>query len=135
MTVADFFCENHACRNRGVLLSLPWRDGKFFPLCENCGKVMRENVSAPSVIWTGAIGQRYRDKTKEGFHDPDGIKAYTRKTKDGKPQLVHLSDWSAVKEHCRSEGLADPRSLPANMEVGDDGKTVKNTCGMPGTEV
>jgi hypothetical protein len=132
---SQFFCEHKDCRAAFRLTELPWRADGGYPLCPTCGKVMRERVSAPSVIWTGAIGKRYRTKGVDGYDAPDGIRMYTRKTPDGKPKMVELSDWGQVKSFCRQEGLADPRQQGLNMEVGEDGKSVKNTCGMPGTEV
>jgi hypothetical protein len=136
---SQFWCESRKCAMRGRVVELPWREepvtGRHYPLCPTCGDVMRENVSAPNVIWTGPIGQRYRDKDKDGYHNPDGQIVYTRKTPDGKPRPVLLENWSDVKAHCKSEGLVDPRSLPRNLEVAEDGKGTLNTRGMPGTEL
>ena len=143
----EFYCETRECSQRGEVKQLPMRHckspeccplsrpGTHYPLCESCGNAMRENVSAPNVIWTGPIGQRYRDKDKDGYHNPDGQIVYTRKTPDGKPRPVLLENWSDVKAHCKSEGLVDPRSLPRNLEVAEDGKGTLNTRGMPGTEL
>ena len=104
----------------------------------DCGAIAirsHEILQAPAVVWTGPIGQRYRDKDKAGFHQPDGMVQYTRKTPDGKPRPVHLESWSDVARYCKQEGCADPRSMGRNMTVGEDGKTLGYDKGAPGTEV
>lgn len=145
MPEPEFYCISRACRLRGRLRAAPWRDcgnaaccpagGTHYPLCPECGNAMRENVSAPAVVWVGTIGQRYRDRNLPGYHLPDGQWAYTRKTPDGKPKPVFLENWQQVREYAKNEGCADPRELPRNYEVAEDGKGVLNTRGMPGTEV
>lgn len=106
-------------------------------LCDCGAKATRSDEirQAPAVVWTGPIGQRYRDKDKSDYHKPDGMDVYTRKTPDGKPKLLHLDNWSDVKRHCANEGLVDPREMGRNMTVGEDGKTFKADMGAPGTEV
>jgi len=145
MSPSLFFCTHRHCGIRGVLVEVPWRDcgnpeccrsgGTHYPTCPQCGSTMRENVSAPNVIWTGPIGQRYRSKEAEGFHNPDGMIVYEKNTPDGKPRPVHLNDWGQVKDFCRREGLRDPRENGNNIQVAENGRDLINTMGMPGTEV
>lgn len=104
-------------------------------VCGSLGYRCHEILQAPAVVWTGPIGQRYRDKDKAGFHQPDGMVQYTRNTPDGKPRPVHLESWSDVKNFCKAEGCADPRSMGRNMTVGEDGKTLGYDKGATGTEV
>lgn len=135
----EFWCESRKCAMRGRVVTLLWREepitGRHYPLCPTCGDVLRENVSAPNVIWCGEIDHRYRDKTKDGYFADPGQTVYTRNTPDGKPKALHLSTWQDVKEHCKREGLRDPRECGNNIQVAEDGKKLLNTCGMPGTEV
>lgn len=141
----DFYCVNRACEKRGWLLNAPRRDcgdprccpwgGTHYPFCPACGRVMRENAQAPGVVWTGSIGQRYRSKAADGYHEPDGMTMWSRKTPDGKPVPVRLESWADVRRFAKSEGLTDPRELPNNLEVKPDGKSLANTMGMPGSEV
>jgi hypothetical protein len=104
----------------------------------DCGQMASrtdEIVHAPAVVWTGTIGQRYRDKDKEGYYAKDGMDVYTRKTPDGKPKLLHLESWNDVSRHCKEEGLVDPREMGRNMTVSEDGKQLGYDKGATGTEV
>lgn len=138
---SEFYCETRKCSERGTLKTLPWREepvtGRHYPLCETCGNTMRENVSAPNVIWTGPVGKRYRNKGEAGYENPDGQWAYTRKNPDGtegKPTAVRLETWQDIKEYSKREGLYDPRDMPKTVEVGDDGKSI-GSRGFSGQEI
>src|SRR5690348_16217388 len=108
-------------------------------LCE-CGLMalrVREMTKAPAVVWTGPVGQRYRNRGEQGYHDPDGQWAYTRKGPDGKPcapKAVRLETWQDIHSHCKREGLYDPREIPKTVEVGEDGKSI-SSHGFSGQEV
>lgn len=106
----------------------------------DCGAVaVRSNEirQAPAVVWTGPIGQRYRNRDGQDYHSPDGQWAYTRKGPDGEPcapRAVRLENWQDVKAYAKSEGCFDPRDLPKTVEVGEDGKQISSR-GFSGQEV
>lgn len=101
--------------------------------CDCCGGPTRKLVSTFGIIWTGPIGQRYRDKAAEGFHAPDGQVAWTRKTPDGKPRQVRLETWQDVGRYAKAEGCYDPREIPKTVEIGADGKSCSSR-GFAGQE-
>lgn len=144
-----FFCRNRGCSARWGERLLPLRHcgndecckngiGTHYPLCDSCGRTMDELAKAPSVIWTGSVGQRYRDKDKDGYHKPDGMVQWKRRGVDGKPlekpQMVHLETFQDVSRFCKEEGLVDPREISRGAEVSEDGKKL-STAGMPGCEI
>jgi hypothetical protein len=90
--------------------------------------------SAFQVVFTGPITARYNDRTKENAHE-EGHWAYRKNTLSGKPEPCFIDTFEAQREFVKSEGLANPKEFGNNFEVGDDGKTVKNSCGMPGCEI
>jgi hypothetical protein len=104
--------------------------------CDYCGGDTRfVEFSAFNVVFTGTITARYNDRSIENWH-VEGHWAYrTKSTPDGKPKGEYITTFQQQKEFCRAEGLALPQELPRNFHVAEDGKTVLNTCGMPGTEI
>lgn len=128
------------CRDRDCPAH-PYRQEHFYhhidsPLngCDCCGGPTDRLVSTFGIVWTGEITQRYREKGIEGYYAPDGMDVWERKTPDGKPRHRHLNTWSEVRQHCKSEGLHDPRSIGKNCEVSSDGRSA-SWRGMPGSEV
>jgi hypothetical protein len=107
--------------------------------CE-CGLMAarnREITHAPAVVWTGPLSQRYRNKDGQDYHAPDGQWAYTRRGPGGetiKPTAVRLETWQDVHEYAKHEGCYDPRDLPKNLEVSEDGKS-SSSRGFRGQEV
>ena len=136
MPLRDSVCHTPGCNLEGVKQehyyhndSIPMRP------CLKCGSPTEKvEFSTFKVVFTGPISRRYNDPSIEGA-EKEGHWAYRKKTLSGKPEPVWISDFGQQREFCRSEGLANPTELPRNMMVGEDGKTVENTRGMPGTEI
>jgi hypothetical protein len=136
MPLREEVCTTDACPNCGVVEERLYHSAALGPRpCECCGGPTHRLESTFGVVWTGPVGQRYRDKTAEGFHEPDGQYAYERKTPDGHPKLVRLETWQDIKSYAKREGLVDPRELGKNISVNAGGKSLNANMGMPGTEL
>lgn len=92
-------------------------------------------MSRFAVVFTGIISARYNDRGIPGEHQ-EGHWAFRKKSsRDGNPEPVFINDWQGQREFCRAEGLALPKEFGRNFEVSEDGRTVKNSVGMPGCEI
>ncbi len=101
--------------------------------CHVCHGETQKLMSAFQIVFTGQITARYNDRGKEGAH-LDGHWAF-EKDAAGKTQSVFIESWDQQKSYCKRNGLANPREISRNFEVAQDGRTVKNSMGMPGSEV
>lgn len=136
MPLRESICVSESCPFYGVPVEHYYPRFDTPPdACAQCGGPTWIIPSPFAVVWTGAIGQRYRDRDKEGYYKPDGMWQWTRNTPDGKPKPIRLETWSDVRRFSRENGCRDPREMPRNVEVTEDGKGVKNTRGMPGVEL
>lgn len=136
MPLREEICTRPACPGEGVVEERFYHSAALSPRpCEHCGGTMERLASRFGVVWTGPLTQRYRDRDKEGYHAPEGMDVWTRKSTGGKPKPLHLNDWSDVRRYCKAEGLADPREVGRNVAVSDDGKSLKSGMGEPGVEI
>ncbi len=129
-------CKNSACPAYEPVATMT-ADEQLH--CE-CGAILELEIFPIQVVFTGPITARYLDKSAEGADKPDGSHwAWERPIgedgRPGKPQAVRIESWQDQKEYCKRNHLATPSSLPNHLEMAEDGKTVKNTVGMPGCEV
>lgn len=100
------------------------------PSCVECGGPTKRMISQFGIVFTGPLTAKYNDPKADNAHQEGHYAWRTKNTKDGKPEMVWIDSFDAQREHCRSEGLVNPKDLGPG-EVGGDGKTL-STRGMPG---
>lgn len=129
----EYVCRNPACSKAEAVASASASSG---PVCLGCNRAMEIRLFPVSTVFTGVITARYNDKGTPGAH-LDGHWGWRRKSSKvpGKPEPVFIETWDQQRDFCRAEGLANPKEMPRNFEIGEDGKGAKNTMGMPGSEV
>lgn len=134
MPIFESQCEHEWCPLFGYPVEhyYPRSDSRM-SICACCGFETVKLASAFNVVFTGPITARYNDRGKEGAH-LDGHWAW-EKGADGKSHPTFIDSWDAQKSYCKRNGLANPREMPANFDVAEDGRTVLNTRGLPGTEI
>jgi len=104
--------------------------------CDCCGGPTEKIQSAFKVVFTGPITARYLDKSIEGGNAPDGGHWFFERDKvTGKTKPTWVEDFQTQKELCKRNGVANPREMPRNWHVSEDGTTTVNSRGMPGTEL
>lgn len=103
--------------------------------CIECGGPTERLMSRFGVVWTGPITAKYNDKESKGAHK-EGHWAFRKKSSlSGKPEPVFIETFQQQREFCKAEGLVNPTQAPRNLVVKEDGRTLANTRGMPGTEL
>ncbi len=138
MPLFEGICHNPGCAASGFRQE-HYYSNRELPMapCDECGGPTVRVPSEFGIVWTGPITAKYLDKSKEGGNKKDGGHwAFENGAKHGvgaKP--VWIDSFSAQKEHCRRNGLALPQEHGNHYEVCEDGKTVKNSVGLPGCEV
>ncbi len=129
----DLICKNSICP---AFREVPSMTADEVLHCD-CGGVLELAAYPIASVWVGEMTSKYLDKTKEGGHRKSaghwGWENGSRPGIGAKP--VWLSSWQDQKDFCKRNGLARPQDQPANFQVGPDGKTPLNTCGLPGTEI
>ena len=136
MAIKEAVCRNPDCPTVGLRQEHFYHVSETNPKpCDSCGGPTEPvEFSRSNVIFSGAITARYNDRSATNPHQ-EGHWAWRKKTLNGKPEPVFIDSWSAQKDFCKAEGLTNPKDMPRNYEVGEDGKTLLNTRGMPGTEI
>ena len=128
-------CTSPGCPAHGHPIEhFLWHWDSPLPACESCGGPTKREMSTFAVVFTGAITARYNDKRLENAHQ-DGHVAWERDPITNKPRPVHITTWSEQKEFCQRNHLANPREMPKNRLISEDGKTELNTRGLPGVEL
>ena len=133
MRSREYVCKNAACPG---YQSVPTMTADEELHCE-CGGVLELAIYPLRTLWVGEISANYLDPSKEGGHKKTGAHWVWEKGdkpgKGAKPTLI--TTWQDQREYCKRNGLAVPSSVGNHYEVEEDGKTVKNSMGMPGCEV
>ena len=138
MPIYESACTNTECALYGRLMEsyYPRFESPMNP-CAACGGENRRVQSTFAVVFTGPITAKYLDRSKEGGNNRDGghwvFENGPRPGKGAKP--VWIDNWADQKSYCRRNGLALPSEMSNNYEVAEDGRTVKNSVGMPGCEI
>jgi hypothetical protein len=128
MPIFDLACKSCGARQERYLS----RASSPNPPCEDaaCGGETVRCISRFGIIWTGVIsGTKYGDPTKEGY-GRDGHWVTQLRTPDGVPRQKFITTFQEQAEHCRQEGLVNPRELSSHMEATGD-KSLSGR-GMPG---
>lgn len=135
MPLFESKCTNERCRLYGIEIEHYYHNAAQ-PMnpCKRCGgPTQKIEASRFGIVFTGVISARYNDRDKEGANR-EGHWAF-EKDPAGKTKPVFLETWQDQKEFCARNKLANPKEMPANYTVAEDGKTVLNTRGLPGTEI
>jgi hypothetical protein len=129
----EYVCKNPACTG---YQNVPTMTADEELHCE-CGAVLELAVYPIASVWVGEMSAKYLDRSKEGGDKQTaGHWAFEKGEQYGKgAKPVYLETWQQQKEFCKRNGLARPQDMPNNYEVADDGRTVKNSVGLPGCEV
>jgi hypothetical protein len=132
----EYVCRNAACPHNQEVASGTIPRDEPVQLCGECGQPLEVALFPVAPIWVGPISAKYLDRTKEGGNARDGSHwLWDKDPVTGKKSPVLVETWSQQKELCKRNGLALPSEMPNNFEVAGDGRTVKNTMGLPGSEV
>jgi predicted nucleic acid-binding Zn ribbon protein len=106
--------------------------------CDACGgETKAVPFSRFAVVFSGELGANYVDRSKEGGEAKTAAHWAWRQRSSlsGKPEPVFIETFQQQREFAKAEGLLLPKEMPNNYVVKEDGKSLANTCGMPGTEV
>jgi hypothetical protein len=128
----EFACRAEGCgRYRPVATATGPEDA---PACPECGKRMEVVLYALATVFTGPITARYNSPTAENAH-MEGHHAWGRDPLTNKPVHRFIESWSDQKKFCSDFNMRNPKEFGNHYEVAEDGKTLKNSIGMPGCEV
>ena len=129
----ELVCKNEVCPAYRPVASMTADEVLH---CE-CGGRLEIVIYALKTSWVGPISAKYLDRSKEGGNKADGGHwVWDKETKPGKGAQSHyITTWQEQRDYVKRNNLVMPSDMPSNFEVGQDGKTILNTCGMPGTEV
>lgn len=136
MPILEGVCHNSQCslagrRQEHYYHHYPkWAEGEALNACDQCGSPTVMVGSPFRIVWTGPISQRYREKTADGYHAPDGMDVWTRRSTGGKPELRHLETWQDVRSYAKSEGCYDPREIPKTVESFGDSCSSRGFSGQ-----
>ncbi len=92
-------------------------------------------LSTFAVVFTGVISARYLDSSAEGAHKRDGGHWAYEKDAAGKTKACYIETFDQQRDFCKRNKLANPKEMPHSYPVAEDGRTVLNTRGMPGSEI
>lgn len=134
MPLLEAVCQNEQCRLHGL------RVEHFYPhsdsptaACESCGGPTQRVMSSFGIVFTGDITDRYLDRGLE--HKTGAHWAWGRDPATKKPVPRRIETFDDQRNFCREFHVQNPKDMPRNLEVSEDGKTVKSSMGMPGCEV
>ncbi len=128
----ELACKNERCGRYVPVASITAPEGSGD--CRECGEPLESVLYAIATVFTGVISERYKDRSKEGGFG-DGHWSFPRdpETKKVTPRFIETFD--DQRRMCSEFGLANPKEFGNNYEVSEDGKSVKNSIGMPGCEI
>ena len=134
MPLIESSCQSPGCAAHGKPIEhFLWHWDSPLPVCESCGGPTKREMSTFAVVFTGALTARYNDKRLENSHQ-DGHVAWERDA-TGKPHPVHIETFDQQRDFCKRNHLMNPKDAPTNCEVSEDGRTVLNTRGLPGSYI
>jgi len=138
MPIFEGSCRSSTCRSAGRPQEHYYHnsDQPMAP-CDVCGGPTERVMSRFGIVWTGPISAKYLDRSKEGGQKMDGAHwAYENSGTPGKNATpVRIETWDDQRAFCKRNGLARPQEMSNHYEVAEDGKTVKNSVGLPGCEI
>jgi predicted nucleic acid-binding Zn ribbon protein len=128
-------CKNPACAFHEVAVEhFYWHSDDPTAPCDICGGPTERCMSRFAVVFTGVISARYNDPKLEGAHK-EGHVVWGKDPVTGKTVHRRVETFDDQKRVCREFGYINPREAPTHFEVAEDGRTTKNTRGLPGSWV